>query len=409
MLLKLHFLILFLLQKMESYIADKKKLYAAILEFLENSGENFDDTVNEECFERFSPYLKQQDKDGTFENVEDFLRIIKNINDEHHRHINFITRTKQLLLHYKHQIKQTLSNDEIFNIFKGNKLLVHFLLTKGIIKMTDKICEYMMNKYEPNGYRYCHFFYPELEQFLGEEKMKSVKNELLNESSNIFDSYDMKREEGENDSQICSMIRNDSVREFVSYLTRSNCSLSRQITPSIFETNSFLLEGKDTTLIEYSAFFGSIKIFRYLMKKGVKLTASLWLYAIHSKNAALIHILETKNVCPPKLDNKNEEDLIEYLRCLIESIKCHHNDFADYIQNNFLFQEEKDPKRNETIICNCIKYHNYYYFEPETIKEHGFFSLSLYKYNELFNLLLKEKEEEIKIKIIRITNILIKN
>ena len=389
---------------MESYIADKKKLYTAILEFLENSDENFDYTTIEECFERSSPNLKQKDKDGAFEDMKDFLRIIKNISDEHHRDTTFIARTKQLLLHYKDQIKQTLSNEEIFYIFEDNKLLVHFLLSNDVIRLTDNICESMMTKYEANGNRYCHFFYPELEEFLGEEKMKTVKNELLNKSSNIFDNYDLKREEGENDSHICSMIRNDSVEEFVSYVTRSNCSLSSQITPSIFETNSFLLERKDTTLIEYSAFFGSIQIFQYLMMSEVELRASLWLYAIHSKNASLIHILETKEVCPPKFDNKNEEELNEanneYLRCLTESIKCHHNDFADYIQNNFLFQEEKDPKRNETITCNCIKYHNYYYLETETIKEHGFFYLHLYKYNELFNLLLKEKEEGIRMKII---------
>ncbi|KAK8844214.1 hypothetical protein M9Y10_024420 [Tritrichomonas musculus] len=396
---------------MESYIADKKKLHAAILEFLENSDENLDDTVDEECFERLSPILEQQVKDGAFENMKEFLLIIKNISDEH-RVTNF-PRTKQLLLHYKHQIKQTLSNEEIFYIFEDNKLLVHFLLTNDIIRMTDMICKSMMNKYGPKRNRYCHFFYPELERFLGEEKMKWVKNELLNISENIFDNYDLKRQEGENDSHICSMIRNDSVEEFISYVTRSGYSLSSQIPPSIFETNLFLIERKNTTLIEYSAFFGSIQIFQYLMMNGVKLTTSLWLYVIHSNNAELIHILETSNVCRPKFENKNEKELNEpnneYLRCLIESIKCHNNDFAYYFQNNFLSQEAKDSKRKEAIIANCIKYHNYYYFETEAIKDHGFFYLNFYKYNELFNLLLKEKEEGIKLRIIEITNILMKN
>ena len=65
-----------------------------------------------------------------------------------------------------------------------------------------------------------------------------------------------------------------------------------------------------------------------------------------------------------------------------------------------MFQEEKDPERKEAIVSNYIKYHNYYYFETEAIKDHGFFYLDLYKYNELFNLLLKEKEEGIKLRII---------
>ena len=296
---------------MESYIADKKKIYATILEILEDPFLNFDDTVDEECFERLSPILEQQVKDGAFENMKEFLQIVKNISDEHHRSINFITNTKQLLLHYKHQIKQTLSNEEIFYIFEDNKLLVHFLLTNDIIKMTDKICEVIMNKCEPNGNRYCHFFYPEMEQFLGEEKMKFIKNDLLNKSENVFDNYDLKRKEGQNDSHICSMIRKDSIKEFVSYMIRTNSSLSSKIPPSIFETNSFLIERKNTTLIEYSAFFGSIKIFQYLMMKGVEYTASLWLYAIHSKNAELIHILDENNAFPPKFQNKKKKKIYQ--------------------------------------------------------------------------------------------------
>ena len=46
--------------------------------------------------------------------------------------------------------------------------------------------------------------------------MKSVKKEFLNKSENVFDIYDLKHQEGENDSHICSIIRNDSVEEFVS-------------------------------------------------------------------------------------------------------------------------------------------------------------------------------------------------
>lgn len=138
---------------MDSYIADKKKLYIAIHEFLENSDENSDDTANEKCIERLSLNLKQQVKDKAFENLKEFLQIIKNISDEHHRDTNFIARTKQLFLHYKSQIEQTLLNEEIFYIFEDNKLLVHFLLTNDIIRLTDKICDHMMNKFEYNGNR----------------------------------------------------------------------------------------------------------------------------------------------------------------------------------------------------------------------------------------------------------------
>lgn len=51
---------------MESYIANKKKLYTAIIEFLENSDDNFDDTTDEKYLERLSPIIKQEVKDGDY-------------------------------------------------------------------------------------------------------------------------------------------------------------------------------------------------------------------------------------------------------------------------------------------------------------------------------------------------------
>ena len=56
----------------------------------------------------------------------------------------------------------------------------------------------MVNQTEPNGNSYCHFFYPELERFKGEEKMKEVKKDLLSLSPTIFENFEEKRQEGEN-------------------------------------------------------------------------------------------------------------------------------------------------------------------------------------------------------------------
>ena len=57
----------------------------------------------------------------------------------------------------------------------------------------------------------------------------------------------------------------------------------------------------------------------------IELKPSLWLYAIHSRNAELIHLLETYQVSP-LVDN--------FERCLSESIKYHRNEIADYNENS---------------------------------------------------------------------------
>ena len=157
---------------------------------------------------------------------------------------------------FRPQIKQTFSNIEIFNIFLSNKKILLFLLKKEIIMIDDDIYNELFSKTDSNGNRYCHFFYPELKKFKGEEKVKGIEKQIIGKDSNIFDGFEEKREEGENDSFICSIIRQDSVKEFVEYVNRTNLSLRSEV--------NNLLKEKHTTLIEYSAFFGSIQIFQYL-------------------------------------------------------------------------------------------------------------------------------------------------
>ena len=66
----------------------------------------------------------------------------------------------------------------------------------------------------------------------------------------------------------------------------------------------------------------------------VQLTQSLFLYSIHGRNAEIIHILEEGKINPPS------NNIAFYLSCFIESIKCHHNHFVNYFENNFLDQKD---------------------------------------------------------------------
>ena len=151
-------------------------------------------------------------------------------------------------------------------------------------------------------------------------------------------------------------------------------------------------------MIEYSAFFGSIQIFKYLLMNNVELTSSLWLYAIHSNNAELIDLLESNKVSPPSNDELN------YIQCLIESIKCHHNNIADFITTNYFEEGEKKEevkeKEEEEIVSKCLKYYNYSYIQIEATIKHGFFYLSFYHYDKLFQLLWEKKKNVIEKKII---------
>ena len=101
-----------------------------------------------------------------------------------------------------------------------------------------------------------------MKEFLEEKQQKQIEEEITQKYKEEISIFEKKCQLGENDLCICSLIRSDSVEEFVSYVNRKNLSLLTKIKPSIYETNSFLID-KEPTLIEYAAFFGSIQIIQY--------------------------------------------------------------------------------------------------------------------------------------------------
>ena len=117
-----------------------------------------------------------------------------------------------------------------------------------------------------------------------------------------------------------------------------------------------------------------------------KLTPSLWLYAVHSKSADIIHLLEENQIEP-------EDGL--YNKCLKESIKCHHNDIANYIQAQYLLDNEP-----YNILVDSLKYYNFYFAEQNVINDSSFFYLCEYDYYILVNILVKETAADINMQII---------
>lgn len=167
---------------------------------------------------------------------------------------------------------------------------------------------------------------------------------------------------GENDSYICELIRNDSVEEFIKYVNQANIPLSSNIQSSICETNTFLLK-KETSFIDYAAYFGSIQIFQYLRINGVELRPSLWLNAIHGRNPEIIYILEENKV-------EMHDNLLK--KCLIRSIKCHHNEIADYIDSKYYDDKIKKENSDEKVNNASVKYCNFEYI-PSDLPIYGSF------------------------------------
>lgn len=311
---------------------------------------------------------------------------------------DFYSKIEIILNLLKDRIQNQFSNSKIFNIFKCNKRIILFLLEEKIINIDQYIFTIMTTQEKYIEYNYPQYFQPELKNFIDNHpskiypKDKNQKTDQLSVmkycecdlSEKLPPNFYEERKIGQNNDYICQLIRNDSVVDFISYTNKINLSYENQINHSIFETNQFLLKNKKTTFIEYAAFFGSIQIFQYLQNNGVKLTPSIWLYAIHGNNASIIRILEEYHVEPTDKT---------YKQCLKESIKLHQNDIALYIIENYI---QSDSMNNQDICIDCLKYYNFAMIPKDANIDHSLFGyLCKYDYYEIVNILLKKGDFDV--------------
>lgn len=120
-------------------------------------------------------------------------------------------------------------------------------------------------------YNYPQYFAPEIKHFVNENFHSS--RIYFNALKNIINKdlpadFEENRLQGENEKKICEMIRDDKIIDFITYVNKTNYSLKSHISPSIYETNSFLIkkqvkktkymiqndEEENPTLIEYATF-----------------------------------------------------------------------------------------------------------------------------------------------------------
>ena len=266
-----------------------------------------------------------------------------------------------------------------------------------------------MTTYKYVKSKYHKFFYPEIEPFIKEElnEKNDVKKCIQKRFDRIFleletnkmpDDFEMRRKIGENENEVCEIIRKDLIEKFIIYINKNDISLTTMIKSSIYETNPFLIKRQvlitdsymslfdnedNSTLIEYAAFFGAIQIVKYLYKNNVELTQFLWIYAIHSDNPELIHFLE---------ENKINIDSCYYNKCVKESIKCHHNDITNYILSKY-----DDLTISYEELCDfCFRYHNMSFFPENFNNAFCIFLLACkYDYYQIVEFFLKTKKVDL--------------
>lgn len=357
----------------KAYISSKKELYNSLINFIENDGKN----DNKNFFQEIINIIQKQKILETPEESKILLQLISTISVNHRRVPNFIDQLIQILQYVTENIKPSIPSTELFNIFQHDKLLLYYLFKTNIIQVNDIIVNTIVQEMDNLPTRYLHFFYPHIKDHLESKLKEDIEKRLFESCAYNFSEFESKCQQGENDSFLCELIRNDNIDEFVTYATKNNLSLSSQISSSLFETNRFLLD-KNPTLIEYAAFFGSIQIFNFLRMNYVEVSGSLWFYAIHGNCADVIHLLEQISVRPKS-----------YKKCFEEAVKCHHNGIAGYILDNLL--NEEDIGFEKDCLSFYFSYFNFHFFPDEYDNEFIIYCACKYDYTALFKMLLKDK------------------
>ena len=256
---------------MEEYIVKIQNLYNHLIRYVDSVENSNDD------YQMLEFFLNQEQITKNKDDLKLLLNLINRITNNHLRQSNLRQNIEKIIDKIRGDINELLTNFELFYLFVKNKLMLLLLFEKKIIIIDEDIKN---NLKIINASDYAQFFAPE-----------------INDQNDQDPEFNEKRRIGENDSEICEIIRRDSVPDFTKYIGNTNISLSSSTKSSIYETNSFLLN-KNIKLIEYAAFFGSIQIFKYLIENKVELTSSIWPYATHGAKRDIIELIKKEKINP---------------------------------------------------------------------------------------------------------------
>ena len=312
------------------YLDEMKQIQSNILKFIEDDGEV------EENYQNMIQFFVNEKIQSNEDDLKMTLRLIAHLSNNFYHCKDFFSKIEKILQFFTKEIKSKYSNQEIFDIFKKNKRILLFLITEQIIILNISIIQIFYTD-EYLTLKYPQYFAPEIKSYLDQHmdegrKIPNYRKYIINE---IPENFEENRKKGENEEYICQIIRNDSIEDFITYVNKHFISINSTISKSIYETNNFLLKinkqttNKEITLIEYSAFYGSVQIFKYLQLNKAEFNSNLLLFAIHGNHPEIISILENNQIKPNT-----------YKDCFKEAIKCHFNSIADYIYNNHIKNEE---------------------------------------------------------------------
>ena len=168
-----------------SYLDTKKEFYEILLKYFEN----------EDFFQSISSFFETNNIYEDKNEIRMIFHLLVPISNNHNRSNNLIDKINNIIFHFKEEIQQNFSNDEIFHIFQSNKLLLLFLFQNSILIPTIQIADLITNDD-------LLYFYPEFKQLISENQ--NLKERIQKKSEEMKESFDSEEE-------ICNFIESKRI------------------------------------------------------------------------------------------------------------------------------------------------------------------------------------------------------
>lgn len=297
-------------------------------------------TLLEELYDKMYPFIDLQDQllnieESTIDEIYDFIQENKLTSNkilfnELLQSINLVLRSRPLnlqlyialILKLKDEILANFSSIDLWHVFHIHKNVLLALYEEKCIDFQT------IRKFCYNDKECLKFFFVEVKE--NDEKYFNERIRFLDIEyffKNIdIEEFKRNRKVGHSEWEVARMIREDAIDEFQSHFSNVNLNITVQIPPTIFESDEVINRKFPpySTLIEYAAFFNSIKIFKFLWMNSPSLefTPNLPKYAISGGCYDLIHICEEQNQTL-KFDEE----------CVNIAIEYHHMEIVEYLHD----------------------------------------------------------------------------
>ena len=164
--------------EIEIEIIKKQNLQSLVLCFIENDDD-------EENFNNLATFIQDSNISKNKLDLLDLFHLILHIASNHHRESNFFDKIIKIFLYLNFEIKNFFTDQDIYNIFITNKMMILFLIQNKIIIPSEKLINLIISNDHCNNDKlpYRYFLYPVIKEYINESQQKNIEKEI----SQIFE------------------------------------------------------------------------------------------------------------------------------------------------------------------------------------------------------------------------------